>query len=92
MAGQPDDGPHDGDFASYLERRAKAPPAASPPDAQAEPARQTLDQVLPGGEEPTREALEEFRELAEAPDVSDEELTRQALEAGGEDGDPDTPE
>jgi hypothetical protein len=48
--------------------------------------------VQPGGEKPARDLQEEFRELAEAPEVSDEELSRQALEAGGEDGDPDTPE
>ena len=94
------DTPKDGDFASYLEGMASRPPR--PSDAEptvgenngdpVEVPRQTIQQVLVDGEEPTEEVLEEWNALENAPDVSDEELARQALEAGGEDGDPNTPE
>ena len=95
------DTPKDGDFASYLEARQKKSPTGSPePAAQAaadfgEPAvppRQTIEQVLVEGEEPTEEFLEEWNALENAPELSDEEFARQALEAPGDDGDPRTPE
>lgn len=81
--------PKDGDFASMLEQAGKTAPQAA--GAGGTP-RQTLDQVLVEGEEPTEEFLEDFNALREAPKVSDEELERQALEAGGADGDAATPE
>ena len=90
--------PKDGDFASELERRNKCRAAAPAPGASpaAEPAgkksRQTIEQVLIEGEEPTEEFLEEWNALENAPDLSDEEFARQALEAGGDDDDPRTPE
>lgn len=52
---------------------------------------QTLQEVLEG-EEPTEEFLEEMQALENAPELSEEELARQALEAPGGDGDPSTPE
>ena len=36
--------------------------------------------------------MQEAAELSQVPPLSDEEIERQALEAGGEDGDPRTPE
>jgi hypothetical protein len=43
-------------------------------------------------EPPTAEFLEELNTLESAAQLTDEELTRQALEAGGADGDSSTPE
>jgi len=57
-----------------------------------ETGRQKLEEVLLEHEEPTEEFLEELRALEGAPPLSDEELARQALEAGGGDGDAATPE
>ena len=56
------------------------------------PHRQGLEEVLLEHEELTQEFLEELAALEEAPPLSDEELARQALAAGGEDGDIKTPE
>lgn len=94
------DTPKDGDFASYLEgkmgRAAEAPGAATRVDANASaPAaasRQTIEQILVEGQEPTEEFLEEWIAGQDEPELSDEELERQALEAPGDDGDPSTPE
>ena len=91
------EGPKDGDFASFLEqdRQAGQPPATpdrDPPGEEAQPREQTLQDVLAYGEEPTEDFLEKFRALNEAPALSDEEMERQALDAGGGDGDPRTPE
>lgn len=91
----------DGDFASYLDRLANrnadvvlgSSVQASCTLAQnvkAEP--QTIQQVLGEGQEPTDEFVEEFKALSEAPELSDEELERQALAAPGDDGDVRTPE
>jgi hypothetical protein len=48
--------------------------------------------VLLEHEEPTQEFLDELAALEAAPPLSDEELDRQALAAGGGDGDAATPE
>jgi len=53
---------------------------------------QTIQQVLGEGQEPTDEFVEEFKALNEAPELSDEELERQALSSPGDDGDVRTPE
>jgi hypothetical protein len=94
--------PKDGDFAPYLEgktgRAAEAPGAATLVDANANasaPAdapRQTIEQILIEGQEPTEEFLEAWNAGQAVPALSDEELERQALEAPGGDGDPSTPE
>ncbi|MDZ7862857.1 hypothetical protein [Acidovorax sp.] len=94
------DMPKDGDFASYLEgkmsRSAEVPDAAGSVDVNASaPAavpRQTIEQILVEGQEPTEEFLEEWIAGQDEPELSDEELERQALEAPGDDGDPSTPE
>ena len=92
--------PKDGDFASYLEGRtslsSKPSQAVAVVDKsaseRAETPRQTIQEVLVDGQEPTEEFLEEWNALKNAPELSDEELARQALEAGGDDGDNTTPE
>ena len=52
----------------------------------------TFEDVLLGNAEPTPEMLEELAALQAAPELSDEELARQALADGGADNDPSTPE
>ncbi|MBC5784076.1 hypothetical protein H8N03_14080 [Ramlibacter sp. USB13] len=95
---QSSDTPKDGDFASYLEggKKPSAEVSASRPDVSAEaPSEappQTLEQVLVEGQDPTEEFLERWNDLQNAPELSDEEIERQALEAGGDDDDPNTPE
>lgn len=93
--------PHNGDFASLLEGNTKnapepaadsAVPLAAIDPATAAQRLQTIDDVLVHGEAPTDEFLEEWNELNSLPEVSDEELARQALNAPGDDGDINTPE
>ena len=65
----------------------------SPMDHEERPApHATLEDVLLGNAEPTPEMLEELAALEAAPELSDEELARQALADGGTDHDPATPE
>lgn len=52
----------------------------------------TLEDVLLGKAEPTPEMLETLAALNAAPELSEEELARQALADGGADADPATPE
>lgn len=94
------DMPKDGDFAFYLQ--GKMGPLADAPDAAtsvganaiapADAPRQTIEQIVVEGQEPTEEFLEEWNAEQSAPELSEEEFERQALEAPGEDGDPNTPE
>lgn len=95
------DTPKDGDFASYLDARQSNPsPASSDKGAKSNAGfddpvvspRQTIQQVLVNGEEPTVEFLEEWNALENAPELTDEELEQQALNAPGDDGDTRTPE
>ena len=94
------DAPKDGDFASYLEGKtslsSKPSSVATVEDRnsneRAETTCQTVQEILVDGQEPTEEFLEEWNALENAPGLSDEELARQALEAGGDDGDKATPE
>jgi len=93
------DTPEDGDFTSWLEKRGTPPSAAASPTDPVPPApteytprKQTVEDVLVHGETPTEEFIEEWRAADDVPLPSDEEMERQALEAGGEDGDPETPE
>jgi hypothetical protein len=50
------------------------------------------EDLLLGNAEPSAEALAELAALQAAPEISEEELARQALADGGADGDPATPE
>lgn len=52
----------------------------------------TFEDVLLGNAQPTPEMLEELAALQAAPELSEEELARQALADGGADDDPSTPE
>lgn len=96
--------PKDGDFANWVDQKAEAlkfelgekfpvpPSELHSPSVHVETGLQKLEEVLLEHEEPTEEFLEELRALEGAPPLSDEELARQALEAGGRDGDAATPE
>ena len=98
------DNPKDGDFAHWIDEKAEAlkfelgekfpvpPTELHSPSVHVETAQQRLEEVLLEHEAPTEAFLEELHALEEAPQLSDEELTRQALEAGGADGDSKTPE
>ena len=91
------DVPKDGDFAAYLEGKQNHRMPGDPhPDAAvdelATPPRQTLEQVLVEGEALTDEFLDEWNALNEAPELSDDELAQQALDAPGADSNPHTPE
>ena len=96
--------PKDGDFAHWVEEKAEAmrfelgekfpipPSELHSPSVHLETSGQKMTEVLLGHEAPTDAFLEELNALETAPQMSDDELTRQALEAGGADGDPVTPE
>lgn len=96
--------PKDGDFAHWVEEKSEAlkfelgekfpvpPTVLHSPSVHVETGRQKLEEVLLEHEEPSPEFLEELAALGDAPPLSDEELARQALEAGGGDGDAATPE
>ncbi|CDS49346.1 hypothetical protein [Polaromonas sp. CG9_12] len=90
------------DFVRWVEEKSDAvmadlgdkfPPATSGPEAlHAETYTQRIEEVLLGHEPPDDALLEELAALEDAPPLSDEELARQALESGGADADPTTPE
>lgn len=96
--------PKDGDFANWVDDKSEAlkfelgekfpipPTALHSPSLHVETSEQKLAEVLLEHEEPTQEFLDELAALEQAPPLSDEELARQALEAGGADGDSTTPE
>ena len=90
------------DFVRWVEEKSDAvmadiadkfPPATSGAQAiHAETSSQRIEEVLLGHELPDDALLEELAALEDAPPLSDEELARQALESGGADADPTTPE
>lgn len=90
------------DFVRWVEEKSDAvmadigdkfPPATSGTEAiHAETSSQRLEEVLLGHEQPDDALLEELAALEDAAPLSDEELDRQALESGGADADPATPE
>lgn len=96
--------PKNGDFAHWVEEKSEAlkfelgdkfpvpPMELHSPSVHVETGRQKLEEVLLEHEEPTAEFLEELNALENAAPLSDEELARQAMEAGGGDGDAGTPE
>ena len=98
------DTPKDGDFAHWVEEKAEAlkfelgekfpvpTMELHSPSVHVETGRQKLEEVLLEHEQPTAEFLEELAALEDAPPLSEEELARQALDAGGADGDKNTPE
>jgi hypothetical protein len=98
------DTPRDGDFSAWVDEKAEAfkfelgekfpvPPTELHSDfVRVETSEQKLEEVLLEHESPTPEFLAELQALKDAPPLSEEELDRQALEAGGADGDITTPE
>jgi hypothetical protein len=96
--------PKDGEFATWVEEKSEAlkfklgekfpvpPTELHSPSVHVETGRQKLEEVLLEHEQPTPEFLEELDALQHAPPLSDEELAKQALAAGGDDGDNKTPE
>ena len=96
--------PPGGDFASWVDGKSEAlkyelgeqfpvpPTTLHSPSLHVETGQQKLEEVLLEHEQPTQEFLDELAALEQAPPLSDEELDRQALEAGGGDGDSSTPE
>ena len=99
-----DDTSNEGEFRKLIDEQlelaaAKLPALSptlvhpSPEDHEEIKARHpTLEDVLLGNAEATPEMLEEMAALEAAPELSEEELARQALADGGGDGDPATPE
>ena len=100
----PEDNPRSGSFTKLVDEQlelaaarlpALAPNAVHPSPVDHEErhaAHATFEDVLLGNAEPTPEMLEELAALEAAPELSDEELARQALADGGADNDPLTPE
>jgi len=96
--------PKEGDFAHWVDEKSQAlkfelgekfpvpPTVLASPSVHIETGRQKLEEVLLEHEAPSAEFLEELAALEEAPPLSEEELARQALAAGGADGDSSTPE
>lgn len=96
--------PKGGDFAAWVDEKAEVlkfelgdkfpvpPTELQSPSVHVETGKQKLEEVLLEHEQPTPEFLEELAALEQAPPLSDEELARQALEAGGADAEPGTPE
>ena len=96
--------PKDGDFSAWIDEKAEAlkfelgekfpvPPTELHSDSlHVETSQQKLEEVLLEHESPTPEFLAELQALKDAPPLTEEELDRQAMEAGGADGDKTTPE
>ena len=94
--------PASNDFVRWVEEKSDAviadlserfPPATSGPQAvHAETSSQRIEEVLMGHEQPQDDLLDELAALENAPPLSDAELERQALQDGGRDADPATPE
>jgi len=99
----PDDTPPEGELAKLIDEQlelaaAKIPALAptavhpSPVDHEERPATHaSFEDVLLGNAQPTPEMLEELAALQAAPELSEEELARQALADGGADKDAATP-
>ncbi len=98
------DTPKGGDFAKWVDEKSEAlkfelgekfpvPPTVLVSNSiHAETGQQKLEEVLLEHEQPTAAFLEEVAALEDAAPLSDEELDRQAMAAGGADGDSSTPE
>ena len=96
--------PAGGDFAKWVEDKSEAlkfelgekfplsPASLHAAPVHLETSQQKMEEVLAQHEEPTQELLDELAALEQAPPLSDEELDRQALDAGGDDNDSSTPE
>lgn len=101
---KPDDTPQEGSLTKLVDEQlelaaARLPALApnvvhpSPVDHDERPSpHATFEDVLLGNAQPTPEMLDELAALQAAPELSEEELARQALADGGADDDPSTPE
>ena len=99
----PDDPPPEGELAKLIDEQlelaaakipALVPTAVHPSPVDHEEsvaAHATFEDVLLGNAQPTPEMLEELAALQAAPELSEEELARQALADGGADKDAATP-
>lgn len=104
MENSESDSPKSGDFAKWVDEKSEAlkfelgdkfpvPPTTLDSEfVHPETSRQRLEEVLLEHEEPTQEFLDEVAALENAPPLSDDELAKQAMAAGGADNDPKTPE
>ena len=100
----PNDTPQRGDLSKLIDEQlelaaAKIPvlePAVAHPSPvdheELQAAHASFADVLLGNAEPSPEMLEELAALEAAPELSEDELARQALADGGADGDPTTAE
>jgi hypothetical protein len=100
----PNDTPHEGEFTKLIDEQlelaaaklpALVPTAVHPSPADHEElkaAHPNFEDVMLGNAEPSPEMLEELAALEATPELSDEELARQALADGGADNDRSTPE
>ena len=96
--------PKDGDFTQWVDEKSQAlkfelgiqfpmpSPSLHSRSIPIETSQQKLEEVLLEHEQPTQEFLDELAALERAAPLSDEELDRQALQAGGSDEDITTPE
>jgi hypothetical protein len=94
----------EGEFAHWVDEKAEAfkfelgekfpvPPSELHSDSlHVETSAQKLEEVLLEHETPTPEFLAELQALKDAPPLTEDELDRQAMEAGGADGDKSMPE
>ena len=100
----PNDTPPEGEFTKLIDEQlelaaaklpALEPTAVHPSPADHEErqaAHPTFEDVLLGNAQASPEMLEELAALESAPELSEEELARQALADGGADNDRSTPE
>lgn len=96
------DTPPEGDFSKLVDEQLElaavklpvlTPVHPSPVDHEEMKAEHpSIEDLLLGNAEATPELLEEIAALQDAPEISEEELARQALAHGGADNDPATPE
>jgi hypothetical protein len=98
------DAPHDGELFDWVDEKAEAlkfqlgetfpvtPTELHTAAVPVETSAQKLEEVLLEHESPTPEFLAELQALKDARPLTEEELAQQALEAGGADGDKNTPE
>jgi len=98
------DTPNDGELSDWVDGKAEAlkfqlgetfpvtPTELHTAAVPVETSAQKLEEVLLEHESPTPEFLAELQALKDAQPLTEEELAQQALEAGGADGDKNTPE
>ena len=98
------DAPNDGELSAWVDEKAEAlkfqlgenfpvPPTELYAEIlPVETSAQKLEEVLLEHESPTPEFLAELQALKDAQPLTEEELAKQALDAGGADGDKNTPE